>query len=185
MVCKPVIAEKVGIELLGDGDHEDVIIPLGEARGKEKGARLLGRGEELQLVRAFSVAGVLDVSMPCDLEVLLEPAVAAQISRHWMIELVAGWIKEPTAVRVWAAECASKKAAAVTGPWLLNALHGMPCTQTRKKHCKPSTDICHACKEQSTTTTTSISGGAKSLKASWSGWKVATCIAGEQAGFCP
>ena len=94
---------------------------------------------ELQLVRAFSMAGVLEVALPCDIEVLLEPAVAAQISRNWMIELVAGWMKEPTAVRVWAAACAAKKAAAVTGVFLLDALHKTHLTQTQLKHCKRST----------------------------------------------
>lgn len=89
----------------------------------------LGLEPEFLLVRALATAGVLEVSLPCDLEVLLEPAVAAQLSRHWMIELIAGWIKEPTAVRLWAEVCGSNRSKQVSGPILANAVHSMPATQ--------------------------------------------------------
>ena len=80
---------------------------------------------EMRVVRAFGSAGVLDLTLPCDLAVLMEAETFTQVRRHWLIEVFAGCVKEPTAVRAMVNACRNCQSRKVTGEVLLSMLHGM------------------------------------------------------------
>ncbi len=80
---------------------------------------------EMRVVRAFGDAGVLDLALPCDLAVLMEAEVFLQVRRHWLIEVFAGCVKEPTAVRAMANACRNFQGSSVTGQVVLSVLHQM------------------------------------------------------------
>ena len=80
---------------------------------------------DMRVVRAFGSAGVLDLTLPCDLAVLMEAETFTEVRRHWLIEVFAGCVKEPTAVRAMVNACRKCQSSKVTGEVLLSVLHGM------------------------------------------------------------
>jgi hypothetical protein len=77
---------------------------------------------ELQMVRLLGHNGVLDIIMPADIAVMAELEVEPMISNHWLLELLASWMKEPSAVRVFAS-LLKERPGPVTGAFIVHVLH--------------------------------------------------------------
>ncbi len=138
--------------------------------------------EELILVKALGEAGVLQLITPCDVAVLLEPRVTGIIKTHWLIELIAGWIKEPTAVRAWANVWICKSTATVTGSTVEDALCRTPFSQLPKQGKLQAPKQSQAKNIRNISPT--LRSGVRICRASMSQQKVATCIEEGPAGSC-